>query len=176
MTINVLRYQTCQICHTRKSRIWFPCLPNPQSFHVFRIGSFFLDLDVGGCHSHLLELVKIYSLVVWYDVWSCSLLILVFPLAYLMSKSQKITWYFNRIHNSMKLITETLRLLLTFTTAFLFAALFSVLPRYIIIKESKECGCHSHLLELVKIYSLVVWYDVWSCSLLILVFPLAYLG
>ena len=30
------------------------------------------------------------------------------------------------------------RLLLTFTTAFLFSALFSVLPRNIIIKESKE--------------------------------------
>jgi hypothetical protein len=31
-----------------------------------------------------------------------------------------------------------MRLLLTFTTAFLFAALFSVLPRNIIMKESKE--------------------------------------
>jgi hypothetical protein len=31
-----------------------------------------------------------------------------------------------------------MRLLLTFTTAFLFAALFSILPRNIIIKESKE--------------------------------------
>jgi hypothetical protein len=34
--------------------------------------------------------------------------------------------------------SETMRLLLTFTTAFLFAALFSILPRNIIIKESKE--------------------------------------
>ena len=31
-----------------------------------------------------------------------------------------------------------MRLLLTFTTAFLFAALFSILPRNFIIKESKE--------------------------------------
>ena len=55
-----------------------------------------------------------------------------------MSKSPKFTWYFYRIHNSSKLIAETTRLLLTFTTTFLFSALFSVLQANIIIKESKE--------------------------------------
>jgi hypothetical protein len=37
-----------------------------QSYHMFRIGSLFLDLDLGGCRSHLLELVKRDRLVVWY--------------------------------------------------------------------------------------------------------------